>query len=76
MMELAIMGVFMCISFILGRYTSKEIPKEIPVKKIIKKERKKNKEEFQLDEATITMLENIDNYDGSGLGQKDIPEEV
>lgn len=75
-MELVIMGVFMCISFILGRYTSKEIHKEIPVKKVVKKERKKDKEEFQLDEATITMLENIDNYDGSGLGQKDIPEEV
>lgn len=75
-MELIIMGVFMCISFILGRFTAtKEIPKEIPIKKVVKKP-KKNTEEFVLDEATITMLENINNYDGTSNNQKDVPEEV
>ena len=70
MVELLIMGVFMCIAFVLGRYTEK--PKEIkPIKKIFKK-----KQEPKLDEATITMLENIDNYDGTGSMQKDVPEEV
>jgi hypothetical protein len=75
-MELIIMGIFMCISFLLGRYTVKEIPIENPVKKVVKKVRKNNNDDFKLDEATITMLENIENYDGTGLGQKDVPEEV
>jgi len=74
-MELIIMGIFMCISFILGRYTVKEQPNNIPIKNIIKKSKKKTND-IKMDEATITMLENIDNYDGSGLGQKDVPEEV
>ena len=72
-MELIIMGIFMCISFLLGRYTVKETPIETPVK-IIKK--KKKNDDVKLDEATMVMLENIENYDGSGLGQKDVPEEV
>lgn len=76
-------GVFIFTSFIMGlHYGSKiknneliEIPKLNPVK-IVKEnieERKetKQKETEQLIEETI--LWNIDNYDGSGLGQKDIP---
>jgi len=74
-MDLIIMGCFMCIAFILGRYSKKEEPKINPIKTITKKP-KKNNEGFKMDEATITMLENIDNYDGSGIGQKDVPEEV
>lgn len=75
-MDLIIMGFFMIISFFLGRFSVtkyEEKPKE-PVK-IIKRKPKRD-DDFQLDEATITMLENIDNYDGTGLGQKDVPEEV
>lgn len=75
-MDLIIMGIFMCISFSLGRYTVKETPKENPIKKVVKKVNKKKNNDFELDEATITMLENIENYDGTGLGQKDVPEEV
>ena len=74
-MELIIMGIFMCISFLLGRYTVKEKPQVTPVRNVIKKV-KKQKEDIKMDEATMIMLENIDNYDGSGLGQKDVPEEV
>lgn len=74
-MELIIMGIFMCISFLLGRYTVKETPIETPIKTEKKKEKKKN-DDVKLDEATMVMLENIENYDGSGLGQKDVPEEV
>ena len=74
-MDLIIMGVFMCISFILGRYTpKKEEPKIINLKKA--KKQNKKAEAFQLDEATITMLENINNYDGTSNNQKDVPEEV
>lgn len=69
-MELVIMGIFMCIAFCLGRFTIK--PKETVVPKIFKKK----KQEPKLDEATITMLENIDNYDGTSSMQKDVPEEV
>lgn len=70
-MELITMGIFMCLAFVLGRYTSK--PKV--VKKIVKEKPKKNSD-FKLDEATITMLENINCYDGTSKGQKDVPEEV
>lgn len=71
-MELIIMGVFMCIAFAIGKYTpKKEVPKIIDLKKA-----KKEAREIQLDEATITMLENINNYDGTSNGQKDVPEEV
>lgn len=71
-MELIIMGIFMCIAFAIGKYTpKKEVPKIINLKKA-----KKEAREVQLDEATITMLENINNYDGTSNGQKDVPEEV
>lgn len=74
-MELIIMGVFMCIAFAIGRYTpKKEVPKIIDIKKA--KKQVKEAESYQLDEATITMLENINNYDGTSNGQKDVPEEV
>lgn len=71
-MELITMGIFMCLAFVLGRYTSK--PKVI--KKTVKVKPANVNKDFKLDEATITMLENIDNYDGTSNGQKDIPEEV
>lgn len=74
-MDLIIMGFFMIISFFMGRYSVKKV-EEKPKEPVIKKKRPKRDDDFQLDEATITMLENIDNYDGSGLGQKDVPEEV
>jgi hypothetical protein len=72
-MELIIMGSFMILAFFVGRYSAgyKEEKKE----PVIKKKKPKTDNTFQLDEATITMLENIDNYDGSGLGQKDVPDE-
>lgn len=72
-MELIIMGIFMCIAFVLGRITTKKV-EQVKEFKPIKKVKKNN--DFKLDEATITMLENIDNYDGTSNGQKDIPEEV
>ena len=73
-MELIILGIFMIISFYLGFILGKP-KKEIkptPVKKIKKN---KNTDDIELDEATIIMLENIDNYNGSAVGQKDVPEE-
>lgn len=74
-MELVIMGVFMCIAFLLGRLSVSKKVEEIKEIKPVKKIKKKN-DDFKLDEATITMLENIDNYDGTSQNQKDVPEEV
>ena len=78
-MDLVIMGFFMIISFFMGRYSVKKVeekPKEPVKEKSTKIKITKHDDDFRLDEATITMLENIDNYDGTGLGQKDVPEEV
>ena len=71
-MELIIMGIFMCIAFVLGRLSTKKDNSTKEFKPI----KLKKKKEVKLDEATITMLENIDNYDGTSFNQKDIPEEV
>lgn len=73
-MELIILGIFMIISFYLGFILGKpkKESKPTPVKKLKKN---KNTDDIELDEATIIMLENIDNYNGSAVGQKDVPEE-
>lgn len=62
----------------IGQKTSKN--KEIKINPIsaIKQEVKETKEEKkqELKQRQIdTMLKNIDNYDGTGLGQRDIPKE-
>lgn len=39
-----------------------------------RREEKAKKEEYELSQKQIkTMLENINNYDGTSIGQKDIP---
>ena len=64
----------MCVSFILGYKFSN--PKIEEPKKIIKtKKKKRKKDEFEYDDITRIMLENIDNYDGTANGQQDVPEE-
>ena len=75
-MELALMGTFMLLSFALGFYFGKPEKKEEITKVIQKKEKKEEKKEQELDDATVVMLRNIDNYTGTGLGQEDVPEEV
>lgn len=74
-MELIIFGVFMCISFVLGRYTSNNTKEISPITNIKKKIVRKKDDSFKVDEATRIMLENIDNYDGSGFNQQDVPSE-
>ena len=70
-----VMGIFMCIAFILGYYVGRP-KKEQPV--VVKQAKKifKKKDDIKLDEATTIMLENINNYDGTGNMQQDVPEEV
>lgn len=74
-----IFGVFILVAYSLGlkngqRLSKNEevvIPNVNPVKavteEIEKHEEKKKQEAYEI------MISNIDNYDGTGLGQKDIP---
>ena len=74
-----IFGVFLMLSFIIGARVGQKIVKgeEVkislpnPVKKINDIKEKKEIEK-ELDKLDI-ITENIDNYDGTGLGQKEIP---
>lgn len=78
-MELIIYGVSMCIAFLLGAYVKGEkSDKKItlnPVKIIEQKKIEKEiREEInKQDEIMKTIEFNIDNYDGTAMGQKVIP---
>lgn len=79
MAELIVFGVFMNISFILGAYVGQKVVKgeniEInPIKVIDEyKEEKKVKEKIAEEESKFDiMMNNIDSYDGTGIGQKDL----
>lgn len=72
--ELLVFGIFMCIAFEMGKRVEKP-EKTIIDKKKVKKDRKNKQEYENLDEASMIMLENIDNYDGTGSNQKDVPED-
>lgn len=79
MAELIVFGVFMIISFILGAYVGQKVVKgeniEInPIKVIDEyKEEKKTKEKIAEEESKFDiMMSNIDAYDGTGIGQKDL----
>ena len=79
MAELIVFGVFMIISFILGAYVGQKVVKgeniEInPIKVIDEyKEEKKAKEKIAEEESKFDiMMNNIDSYDGTGIGQKDL----
>ena len=73
---LVIFGTFMLLAFEMGKRVEKT-DKPIVEKKVKKekKERKKGQEFVDLDEASTIMLENLDNYDGTGSNQKDVPED-
>lgn len=70
------------VSFTIGAIIGQRVTKgkDITVNpvKIVKEattERKEKKLEDLRTRQVNTMLNNIDNYDGSGLGQKEIPKE-
>lgn len=73
----------MCIlSFVIGAMIGQRAQKgkDITINpvKAIKEEIKESKEKKQEDlkiRQMNTMLKNIDNYDGSGMGQTEIPKE-
>lgn len=72
---LLIVGILMILAFLFGARTAQKayekeeiiIPTPTNVIKDIKDELKEKKEQKDLN----TMLENINNYSGDGLGQKD-----
>ena len=71
-MDLIVMGIFMIISFFVGYKLGcpkKEAPK--PVKQV---SRKKSEEITYTDPVQI-MLQNIDNYNGTAVGQLDVPDD-
>lgn len=75
-MELIVTVVGMCIAFMLGASTKeKKIIIPNPVKAVENKivEKKTQKEIEKQDEIYKTIAANIDNYDGTGNGQQDIP---
>lgn len=75
--ELIIYGVSMCVAFFLGAYvkTQKEIKVVNPIttiKETIDKQYSKREAEKE-QEIYKTIAENIDRYDGTSRGQKEIP---
>lgn len=73
-------GIISLLSFYMGlKATNNEPTKEIkmpnPIKKIIeyKQQAEESKQERLEKEIIETNLENINNYNGTALGQKDIP---
>lgn len=80
---LTIFGVFILASFILGfncgikskRDELIKMPSFNPVKAVKEKRIEKKEEEKRTREQEImeTNLANIESYDGTGIGQRDIP---
>lgn len=76
---LFLFGVFIILAYTLGLKNGQKlknneeikIPEINPVK-IVRNEIETSKQKKKQD-AYDTMMANIDNYDGTGLGQKDIP---
>ena len=78
-----VVGILTNISFLIGASVGQKVAKEQeieppnlnPIKAVkntvkdIKAERHAKKEQEKID----TLFENIENYDGTSLGQKDIP---
>lgn len=73
-----VMGVLMLLSFYIGAKTAQKasrgeeikLPNINPVRAF--EEYQDSKMIEQAEREKNIMLENIDNYDGSGLGQKDV----
>lgn len=74
-----VFGVFLILSFVIGARVGQKIVKGEEVKvelpnpiKKIEEHREKKEVEKEIEKLDI-ITENIDNYDGTGLGQKEIP---
>lgn len=74
-----IFGVFILVAYSLGLKNGQRLSKDedvvVPIVnpvKVITEEIEKH-EEKKKQQAYEIMMSNIDNYDGTGLGQQDIP---
>jgi len=74
-----IFGVFLLLSFVIGARVGQKIVKGEEVKvevpnpiKAIERHLETARVEKEADKLSV-MMENIDNYDGTDLGQKEIP---
>lgn len=72
-----LMGIFNLLAFFMGVYVTQKLNnnEEVKIPNPIQKieEIKEVKDTKIRTKALDVMLENIDNYDGSDAGQKDIP---
>lgn len=80
--ELLILELFNVLCLIIGVRIGQKVAKKQdiqinPITSIKKeiRETKENKKNELKQRQVETMLQNIDNYDGTGLGQRDIPKE-
>ncbi len=77
----ATFGIFILVSFIKGIQIGIKLRKDEPIEvqspiTYVKEKIQENKDNKIIEkeqEITQTNLDNIDNYDGSSIGQKDIP---
>ena len=81
MAEMIILGIFVILSFIIGALIGQKVAMKEKITlnpvKVVKENKEENelkKEIKQENDKYDTMLRNIDKYDGSGIGQEDIPE--
>lgn len=75
-----VFGVFILFSFVIGVRIGQKVNNDEPIRlnpiRAIDeyKEEKEVKRQIKETETKLNvMLDNIDSYDGTGLGQKDIP---
>lgn len=75
-----VFGVFILLSFVIGVRIGQKVNNDEPIRlnpvRAIDeyKEEKEVKRQIKEAESKLNvMLDNIDTYDGTGLGQKDIP---
>jgi hypothetical protein len=76
---LFLFGIFIILAYTLGLKNGQKLKNEEEIKipeinpvKIVRNEIETFEQKKKQD-AYDTMMANIDNYDGTGLGQKDIP---
>lgn len=76
---LAVMGVMNVVCFVVGAKVGQKVVKgeavELPTLSpigIIRKQKDKKQAEFEQDRLE-TIMRNIEGYDGTGIGQEDVP---
>lgn len=76
---LLIMGAYGVVCFLVGASVRQKVDKGEPIElpkvnpmEIVKEHRERREAEKQ-QEWRETVLKNIENYDGTGMGQQDVP---